>query len=455
MDRRKYLYLLGGAAAVAAAGYGVYTLSQPGEEPPPDNGNGDVKQYADVINISGSGPYFTSVVEKYPTFTENTGIEVEQVELPAGDRLAKVRLEAQAMSGALNCTLHFRGAQSVPLYNEGAMLDLKPYVKPEVFDDHWPFDLAYNTWGEVTPWLSHAHDIHTLFYRTDLFAEQGWTADELEESWDSIIEWGKLAKAAYPDRYALCIAGAWNNTSYMFSQFMWQAGGDWTDDDGVPRFNDEFGVMAVNQQKRMFDEGLTSPAITSWTWGDTRSNFAADNVVCTYEFSDTPAVYQDPAISSVIDNWDIAYMPAPEPNFQPGGSVSWDAGWLMGIPKGNTEEVCNSVGLLIEFILAPEQMAYMGTRTGSLPATQSGMDKLLTEGGPGPIRDLTSKAHWEFYEQMFDEEWVKVFSRDFAGYWLMTDDLLGHGIIDCIMAGKDVQTMLDDVQRVVAKQMGF
>ena len=139
-------------------------------------------------------------------------------------------------------------------YNGGAMLDLTPFIDPEVQKD-FPDPVMgtrkvdgkiYGIPMEVEPMA--------FYYSVKAFEDAKLNENDVPKTWDELLELGKKLTTA--DRFGLLFhtdPGYYQN--FTWYPFMWQGGGEFQTADGKSAFNSPGVIAALKLFKDAIDSG--------------------------------------------------------------------------------------------------------------------------------------------------------------------------------------------------------
>lgn len=140
-------------------------------------------------------------------------------------------------------------------YNGGALLDLTPFIDPEVQADFPEAVMGtrkvdgkiYGVPMEVEPMA--------FYYSVKAFEDAGLNENDVPKTWDELIEIGQ--KLTNADRYGVLFhtdPGYYQN--FTWYPFMWQGGGEFQGADGKSAFNSPGVVQALKLWKDTIDLGI-------------------------------------------------------------------------------------------------------------------------------------------------------------------------------------------------------
>src|SRR5690606_17851264 len=147
-------------------------------------------------------------------------------------------------------------------YNGGALLDLTPFIDPEVQADFPEAVMGtrkvdgkiYGVPMEVEPMA--------FYYSVQAFEDAGLNENDVPQTWDQLLELGqKLTNNA---RYGLLFdtnPGYYQN--FTWYPFMWQGGGEFQTAEGKSAFNSPAVVQALKLWKDAIDSGAAPRQINA------------------------------------------------------------------------------------------------------------------------------------------------------------------------------------------------
>lgn len=343
--------------------------------------------------VAAGSPFSVAVVERIGEFEEQTGIDVEVIELPYEQTLSKSVIEARNRSGAYD-VIQINRPSLAALAERGLLLPLEDYLSQDLINDLYPVHRDYATFDSHLYAVPHSNDVRALYYRTDVFEEAG--IDSPPETWDELLEVAQIVNNPGESIYGLIMAGSPRGPGvWVLSDFIHQAGGELLNEQGNVAFNGPEGQRALQFMTDLVREHKVSPPGTGdYLWGDTRNLFAQGRGAMVIEFNDIIPLLEGPD-SRVAGKYDLTLLPG---DAQKGTN---NAGWLLGIPQGagNPE----AAGELIEWIMSPEIQVHMARESGTLSGRQSVIDQLVETGQEGlPKGDVNGKARWEFYRDVIE-----------------------------------------------------
>lgn len=381
LSRRGFLKTAGAVAGAAMVPGGVLEASV----------KRTLKSSVTVNYMVAGGSPFSEVVQKMlPTFTKQTGIKVNVIELPYENTYPKAIIEARNKTGAYDVIQMNRptlAAFAAPKY----LMPLEHYVSSSIINDLFPVHRKYVTFSGSVYAVPHSNDLRCLYYRTDLFQAAGYTHPPV--NWKQMEAMAKrLTKGA---RYGLILAGSPKGPGiWVLADLIAQNGGHILDAQGQPAVSQPAAVEALDFFVRLLDgDRVLPPGTPNYLWADTRTLFPEGKGAMVQEFNDIIPLLDSPKTSVIRGKYDLALIP---------GNVrraTNNAGWLVGMPIGTKHP--KEAGKLIDFILSTQAQTAMCRVSGTLSPRKSVIDHLIKTGKPNrPKGDPMGKARWEFYRKV-------------------------------------------------------
>ncbi|MBX2824980.1 MAG: sugar ABC transporter substrate-binding protein [Gammaproteobacteria bacterium] len=214
-------------------------------------------------------PQFDGLMLRDNEFTELTGIETEWTFIPFGSLQEKITAEGVAANGTYDVVnyldswgppnAHWLEPIDAMLAEDGISMDRYPaaFAKSAQFE------------GKTLGFPLRAH-AQLMFYRKDLIPEP-------PTSWEDVIRIGKELKESGSDVEPLALY--FNNDGnrqnlFIWLNFLWAAGADVFDENGVPAWNSEAGLKATEDYIALHTtHGVTNPASLSFVEQDARQSF--------------------------------------------------------------------------------------------------------------------------------------------------------------------------------------
>ena len=142
----------------------------------------------------------------------------------------------------------------------------------------------------------------TQFYRTDIYGEHGLKA---AVTWDDLV--ANTEKITGNGHYGLVVPGQGDPAQRTFSDYLWQAGGDWVDDKGKPAFNSAEGIKALTFYHDLIQKyKVTPPDAVSYQWNENSTEFSSGAVYTTFDWPGAFATLSSPDTSKIVGKWGTA-----------------------------------------------------------------------------------------------------------------------------------------------------
>lgn len=240
---------------------------------------------------------------------------------------------------------------------------LRPFadkLPASLVDDMPPTSFATTTWDGQVYGAVFTLSLLTLFYNTEHLAEAG--LDGPPKTWDDLLRYTKeLTRdgrsgwvANYGDPAGI------GGTASQWMCFLQQAGGKMYGEDGMPVFNSDAGVDAMQMMVDLMDAGTDPGSISYVGINDATNVLLAGRASMQMNWPFMWTAAQDPEQSQIVGKLGGAILPA-----GPAGSASIDGTDAWTIPNSSKNpEVAQS---LIEFYLDPVVQKQQAIDTGWLP----------------------------------------------------------------------------------------
>lgn len=373
---------------------------------------------------SGQGSERDALADQIARFNASSDMyEIVPLEVPEGSYNDQVR--AAALAGDLPCVLDFDGPFIYSYVFSGDLIALDDYVSEEVLADTLPsiigqgtvegqlyslgtFDSGLAIWGNRAM-------LEEAGVRIPTGIEDTWTLDEFNAALDALA--GVVPANGYVIDLKFTYTGEWY--SYAFGPIIRGFGGDTIDREtfetaeGV--LNGPEAVAAMEWLQALFEKGYATA-----TPVDPDDDFNSGRVALSY----AGHWMYNPYTEALGDN--LVLIPMPDFG---NGAVTGMGSWNWGI----TSQCANPEGAyaFIDFIMQPEETAFMANANGAVPARVSALeaDSRYQPGG-----DL-----YIYFQQL--TEGVAVPRAQTAVYPTISTQM--EVAVNAIARGEDVQASLD------------
>ena len=254
-----------------------------------------------ALLITGSAvypKYWETLTEE---FKKKTGITVTY------DMLAFTPLTSKEVTlGAARSTQY--DVYSTHTAQIGSFFDyfepLDPYFSASELADFYPVAMKYliNPKTGKLAAIPRNVDARVQYYRKDAY-----DAHNLQpaKTWDELVN---VSQALTGDgHYGLVVPGQGDPAQRTFSDFLWQAGGDWVDEKNMPAFNSAEGIQALTFYRDLIHKYKVVPSdAVTYQWTENTSEFASGAVFDTFNWPSTYAILSNPDTSKVVGKWATA-----------------------------------------------------------------------------------------------------------------------------------------------------
>lgn len=230
--------------------------------------------------------------------------------------------------------------------------------------------------------LPRRFDARLIHYRTDLFDEAGIGAPP--KTWKDLVATAEKLTVDTDgdgkiDQYGLIIPGQGDPALRHFSDYLWQAGGDFLDSSYNPIFNSPEGVKGLTFYKDLIHRYKVVPEGTpGFGWAEVYQLFMGGTIGMEYDWPGVIGMY-DADDSPIKGKYSFASMP--------------------GDKTTKSNAVCHAYAInkyskqkkaaweFLKEITSTETMVLEHNQTGSLPARKSAFAHVVANAsGPGKVR---------------------------------------------------------------------
>lgn len=309
-----------------------------------------------ITVIYMSGGYADAARDVAPKFKEMTGVNVTVVDYPWSGLHEKLFTELIAGTGNFDmvCMAGQWMGEIVP-YLE----DIEPYIEgPEVISDFQKSSYDVYNFSGVQYGFPYQTDAYSIFYRTDIFKENGiepnpnWT-------WEEYIDISR--KLTRGGMYGASLAGVKHQQNVYFINRYWGLGGKTTSPDWKVTMDNPTTIKALELLKETYK--YTSPKAAGGDISELNNVFLSGSEVAMLEGwpSLIFGLLDNPDASNVIGKWSVLPTPGDGPIY---GSL-----WGIGISKDSKNK--QAAYEWIKFYTSRENQKYFWEKYGMIPVRKS------------------------------------------------------------------------------------
>lgn len=272
-----------------------------------------------------------------------------------------------------------------------------------------------------------------MWFRRDHLEASGWTIDQVTESMESLLEYGRALKEAG----VYLIADAGTVASAFIRSDLEPGDGVFFDADGVPQLNSERFVQAATYAKAIRDEGLDAQ-IASWS-NEWYENFRLGTSAVEMSGAWLGGHLMNWMAPETVGLWGVSELPA-------GMLLSW-GGSFYGIPTTTPEDKLEAAWNLVKFLtLDPEVALEAFTFNDAFPALpETYGDPVFNE----EIEFLADQQARLLYADVAQRiPGVATFTAD-----VIAQEMWDSAIAEILNEGRDIQDALDEAQSLVERRL--
>ena len=319
-----------------------------------------------VIGVESGSPQIAFYEEQCGEFEEETGIEIEWVEIPHDNMHERFVQEAISKSGAID--IYDADQPWISEFaSKGYLEVLGDKLTEEDKADFYEAALdasSYN--GEI---YSIPFFVHTpiVFYRTDLFEDAG--IKEFPKTWEEYADAAK--KLTYGEVYGTIIEAkqAVEPVTHLVD-WIYQAGGSIIDAEGnISIHSPENKQVFEYLLKMMYEDESVMPGSIGYDNADVHNLFMQGKVAMVKNWPYMYSMAKDPEQSTVSDSFAVAVQPA--------GKEQASSAWTWGFGISSSFKNKEAAWEFIKWATSSEKLAELGIsscnpvpRTSSLNAVQ-------------------------------------------------------------------------------------
>jgi multiple sugar transport system substrate-binding protein len=221
--------------------------------------------------------YIKPFQEEHP----NVSITIENY--PWGEHGTKTMTLAQ--NGTLKDVLQVANVRGAPLDDLGGLEDLTPYI--EAADQEWKdfiLDAGYIERNGRIIGLAWAATPYSFVYDKDVFAEKGLEPPTNFDEFRTVLEALRDEDAGAYGATLTLNSTETNIVTWLYvALYLQQKGGSMLDENGMPAFNNDLGVEAVEYFMSLIEDDLILPGPEAMTHSTNREMFCSGQLPITID----------------------------------------------------------------------------------------------------------------------------------------------------------------------------
>ncbi len=395
-----------------------------------------------TIAVQAGAPEPAVYKELSKEFTEQTGIDIEWIELPQEEQRNKLFIELMSGSGTFDVVA--LDHPWVAEFASAGFIEPLDYLIADEKDDFLPAPLAAMSYDDSLYAIPQYAVVVLMYYRTDLFEEYGLRVPTAEEplSWDEFLEAAQTLTIdenndGRPDTYGTIVMGKRHPVPVSaFMDNLSQSGGSVFAEDGAVVVNSPEGVASLQRLVDLVHTyEVAPPGAASFDHVDNHTMFLQGQLGIALNWQYAYSMFNDPSQSKVVDDFAIALPPK---NVV---STSQSGAWGLAIPTSAQNKA--AAEQWIQFITSTEQMYNL--RLGSFgPAVRYSELDLLEQNSeidPQPLSDLktmTSAVERGYVIPKIPE-------------WPQAEAVLAEAVSAAVSQSKTAEQALNDAAREIER----
>lgn len=310
---------------------------------------------------------------------------------------------------------------------DGLLLPAKDYVSEKTYAKMYPAFLDQSVVDGVVWAIPDLASARALYYNVDILNAAGVA---VPETWDDLVEASKAIKAYDSNIYPWGVDMTTDEGQACFAYYIWNNGGDFTDESGNWTLNSDKNVEAIEFIVKMVKDGLTNSDPANNTRYDLQDMFGAGKLAMVIAPNSLPTYVSDGGYSV---NYGVASIPANA------GCESVSAGVMdrfMCFDNGYTDAELDAIKVFFDYFYEDTRYSDWVLMEGFLPATSAG-GEIVAASDPSMAAWVDIVGSCKFYPTA-KAEWADV----------------KLGVINVeqnALLGGDVRTLLNNLQAQVTR----
>lgn len=349
-----FTVLVTGCTAPAPAPAPVAPAAPSGEQPaaPAAPAAFDWQKYkgTTIRVMLNQHPWTTAIQDSFPKFEQLTGIKLVAETYPEDQFRQKSLVELTSGAGTLDVFMSQPPQEGLKFRQAGWYEDLSGYVNdpsmtsPDYnFADFLPGTITFETIQDALIGIPIQLEVEMLFYRKDLFEAAGLsvpkTLDELQAAAAKLHDPSK-------DFFGIASRGRKAAAITMFSNYLYNYGGNWLDADRNPAINSPEAVAALTYYGNLLKD-YGPPGSVGNHWNEVVALFQQGKVAMFTDASVFYANVENPDASTVAGKVGYAAFPA-----GPKDNTYWLSGW--GLSMASSSKNKGAAWYFIQWATSPE-----------------------------------------------------------------------------------------------------
>lgn len=309
--------------------------------------------------LSGQlGQKLAELIEEYDAANENVTIE----NVNSGSYNAQQQKMLAAVAAGDFPTISMIDYKNVPFYAANGWLEpINDYASKEDMADFIPGLLDDLTLDGKIYALPYNRSTQGLYYNKELFAQAGLDPDVPPETWEDVVEYGKVIGKLGEEYHGIYAIG---NMQWYYEPMVYEWGGEFADASGRFTFNDAKGVEVAQflQDLVYVEKVAVVPSILSGSWDQQAVEFVNGKVGMMRQ-----STALNRYIQGVVDfDWGFTMFPA-----GPNGRVVTGGGANVAIGAKSSEAEKKAAWEFLNWLTNTENSATFHMNTGYMPSRRS------------------------------------------------------------------------------------
>lgn len=339
-------------ATTAPAEQATTAPAEQATTPPAAGGSFDWQKYngSTIRVMLNQHPWTTAIQPSIPEFEKLTGIKVVLETYPEDQFRQKSLVELTSGAGTLDVFMSQPPQEGLKYRQAGWYEDLNSYVNDPAqtspdynFDDFLPGTVQFETIQDWLIGIPIQLEVEMLFYRKDLLEAAGLSAPKTLDELQAAAE-----KLHNPDGGVFGFASRGRKAAAvtMFSNYLYNYGGNWLTENREPAINSPEAVEALTYYGNLI-KNYGPPGSVNNHWNEVVALFQQGKVAMFTDASVFYANVENPEASTVAGKVGYAAFPA-----GPRANEYWLSGW--GLSMASSSKNKGPSWYFIQWATSPE-----------------------------------------------------------------------------------------------------